>query len=143
MPIERPPSLRAVWRIPPLAVLCIVIVIVYHDPYTFYENASDLRRYGPWWQIGAGLLDLALLIIAAWHIVRGDLPATVAVLSLGAVYSLGLGVIYVERDGVSRFVGGVGGEQFLTVYLLAIGLRVFLVTAFSLFLWRARLPGNA
>jgi hypothetical protein len=104
-----------------------LMVGVLLDPYTFSKTASDFVEPGPWWQMALGLLDAALLAWIAVLLTRRRALAAFWVAGTELVYALSLGIVFVARDGVSRFVAGFGAEEYLTLYLASIGLRVVLL----------------
>ncbi len=46
--------------------------------------------------------------------------------------NLGMSIAFIQRDGVSRFVRGLGAEEYLSAYLVLVGLRVLLLAWFLL-----------
>jgi hypothetical protein len=110
----------------PVAILLVVMLVagVLLDPYTFHSTASDFVQPAAWWQRTLGLTDAALLLLIGVLLWR-RLPRTAFwVAGAEALYALALGIGFVEREGVARFIAGFGAEQYLTEYLGMIALRV-------------------
>jgi hypothetical protein len=108
-----------------LAGLLAVGVLL--DPYTFRHTASDFVEPAPWWQVTLGLADAALLLCTGMLLLRRLPLAAFWVAGAELLYALTLGVLFVARDGVARFVAGFGAEEYLTLYLATIALRVVLL----------------
>jgi hypothetical protein len=105
----------------------LVVATVLLDPYTFHLNASDYLQPAPAWQLSLGLVDALLVVsgvLVAW---RGRREIGFLVLSFEALFTLGLCAILVHRDGVERFVAGIGAQEYLSVYLAALALRILLL----------------
>jgi hypothetical protein len=113
----------------PVAILLVVVLVagVLLDPYTFHSTASDFVQPAPWWQLTLGLTDAALLVLVGVLLWR-RLPRTAFwVAGTEALYALALGIGFVERDGIARFVAGFGAEEYLTMYLGTIASRVLVL----------------
>jgi hypothetical protein len=112
--------------------LLIVVILgggVLWDPYTFYADASDVLIRAPWWQLTLGLTNLALLAIVAWAFWTGSLRGAFVYLAVETLYHLSLGIALVVRDGIERFIVGIGATESVTVFLFLVLLRVVLLLA--------------
>ena len=101
------------------------------DPYALHTNASDAVLNAPWWQTGLAVIDVVLLGTALWLVWHGRGGATFKLIGAEALFNLTIGVAGVLRDGVGRFVSGFGGEEYLSVYLTLIALRIVLLLVLS------------
>lgn len=110
----------------------VVALGVLLDPYTLRASASDDIRLAPLWQLGAGFLDIALLVAAGICIWRRATYKAVMVLGAEMIFNLLISIVHVQRHGVTRFVTGIGAEEYLSWYLGALILRAGLV------MWMAR-----
>lgn len=108
-----------------LAAACIL------DPYALHANASDAVLHAPWWQTGLALLDVGLLGTALSLVWRGRDAAAFKLIGVEALFNLIVNLAWLLRDGVGRFVRGFGGEEYLSVYLILIALRVVLLLVLS------------
>ena len=108
-----------------LAGLLAVGVLL--DPYTLRHTASDYIEPAPWWQMTLGLADAAFLVCVAMLLLRRLPLAAFWVAGAELLYALVLGIVFVARDGVSRFVAGFGAEEYLALYLATIALRLVLL----------------
>jgi hypothetical protein len=112
--------------------LLIVVILgggVLWDPYTFYADASDVLIRAPWWQLTLGLTNLALLAVVAWAFWTGSLRRAFVYLAVETLYHLSLGIALVVRDGIERFIVGIGATESVTVFLFLVLLRVVLLLA--------------
>ena len=106
----------------------LVAATVLLDPYTFHLNAGDVLFRAPTWQLSLGLVDALLVVsgvLAAW---RGRRDTAFLLLAFEALFTLGLCAVLVHRDGLQRFVAGIGDQEYLSLYLAALALRVILLT---------------
>jgi hypothetical protein len=115
------------------ALIMVVLIGVFVDPYTLNLNASDLRIPGPWWQMLLGLADLSLLAASLRMAWRRRYSASLALLGSETLWAIGSALILVNRDGMGRFVRGFGAEPYLAEYLIVMGLRVVAMAC----LWQA------
>ena len=129
---------RSTFRFGILLLGALLIGGVLRDPYTFHLNASDYVAPAPTWQVALGLLDVALLVLSIVTAWRGRLGSAFTLLVLEALFALTLAAALVARDGVARFVTGLGAEQYLTEYFALIGLRFVLLTLVRAFEGRQR-----
>lgn len=113
------------------AATIVVILSVLWDPYTFFRDASDLVIRAPLWQVAAGLIDLVFLSAVAWSFWRGMIQRAAQLLMFETIYSLALSIGFVMRDGLDRYIRGIGAQEFLSVYLLMIIIRVVLIYSAS------------
>ena len=124
----RPASAEAVVamrRVLTSATALLLAVAILWDPYTRALNVSDVARPAPWWQLALGLTDVSLLATIAalvWrqrkgahHVVLGEL-----------FFALGGAIILVRRDGVARFAHGFGADEYLSLFLVTLAIRVAL-----------------
>jgi hypothetical protein len=105
----------------------LVVATVLLDPYTFHFNASDYILPAPTWQLSLGLVDALLVIsgvLVAW---RGHREIAFLLLSFDALFAIGLCAILVHRDGLERFAAGIGAQEYLSLYLAALALRILLL----------------
>jgi len=113
----------------PLAILLVVALIagVLLDPYTLHLTASDFVQPAPWWQRTLGLMDVALLVSVGILLWRRLPRSAFWVAGAEALYALVLGIGFVERDGITRFVAGFGAQEYLTLYFGTIVVRVIVL----------------
>ena len=106
------------------AVLVIVTALgVLLDPYTWCYNASDAVESAPLWQTLLGLGDVALLgIVAALAWKRSSRARSL--LGGEILFALCALGILVGRDGTARFLAGYAGEEYLSLYLGGVALRI-------------------
>lgn len=109
-----------------VGVALVLVAGVLLDPYTFRESASDEIVLAPWWQMALGLADAALLVLVAILLWRRRSSAF-WIIGAELLYALTLGAVFVARDGVSRFLAGIGAREYLTLYLGTLALRVVLL----------------
>jgi hypothetical protein len=93
------------------------------DPYSLHLNASDAVQRAPLWQMLSSLVDVVFLVAAAVLVIRARPRAAAIFLCGETLLTLGLNAGLVARDGLSRFTHGYGGEQYLTLYMLALAIR--------------------
>jgi len=98
------------------------------DPYTFHLNAGDVLYPAPLWQLGLGLVDALLVVSGVLAALRDRAQLAFLVLAFEGLLTLGLCTILVQRDGVDRFVAGFGAQEYLSLYLTALALRIILLT---------------
>lgn len=95
------------------------------DPYTLPLDASDLERPAPWWQFALGLTDVSLLATVAalvWRRRKGAHHVALGEL----FFALGAAFVLVRREGVTRFVHGVAADEYLSLFLVTVAIRVAL-----------------
>lgn len=92
------------------------------DPYTL---PSDSVRTAPWWQFGLMLADVSLLATIAALLWRNRTGAHHVVLG-ELLFAIGSAVVLVRRDGVARFAHGFGAEEYLSLFLVTVAIRVAL-----------------
>jgi len=105
----------------------VLLATVLLDPYTRWLNASDGSIPAPSWQTALQLADAAFLVCVLALAARKMPRQASTVLALEAVYNLFLNFGFVMRDGVNRFSRGFGGEEYLSLYFIVIGIRVLLL----------------
>lgn len=115
------------WVFAILSALILFSVAV--DPYTLRRTAGDYVEWAPWWQVSLGIVNLLLLITLLVLVWRGDMRRASRLLTAETLYNIGVALALVHRDGIARFIHGIGAEQYLSFYLVAIGLRVILLFA--------------
>ncbi|MGQ0649129.1 MAG: hypothetical protein ACT4P7_16355 [Gemmatimonadaceae bacterium] len=93
-----------------------------------YTLASDITRPAPWWQLALGLTDVSLLSTVAGLVWRKSKGAHRVVLG-DLFFVLGGALVVVRLDGVSRLVHGFGADEFLSLFLVALAMRVGLYVA--------------
>ena len=98
------------------------------DPYTFHFNAGDVLYPAPLWQLSLGLVDALLVVSGVLAALRDRAQLAFLVLAFEGLFTLGLCTILVQRDGVDRFVAGFGAQEYLSLYLAALALRIILLT---------------
>lgn len=110
-----------------IVLVAVLVASVLLDPYTFHLTASDLVQPAPWWQRTLGLADVALLVLLGVLLWRRRPTLAFWVAGGETLYALALGIGFVARDGVARFIAGFGAEEYLTLYLGAIAVRVLVL----------------
>ena len=116
-----------VYRVIAIACSALLVGTVLADPYTFHATASDYVVPAAWWQTALALADVALLIAVGALLWRKRDQTAFWVTGAEVLYALTLGIAFVVRDGVNRFVEGIGAEQYLSLYFGFIMLRVVLL----------------
>ena len=111
-------------RIIAIALVCLALSSVLLDPYTWSLNGADLVIRAPVWQTTLALVDASLLALAIGYLLRRQNVYASRVLTGEILYALAVAILLVNRDGVARFVHGLGADEFLSAYLLALSLRV-------------------
>lgn len=97
------------------------------DPYFWWRDSTDFLIPAPFWQRGLGFVEIALLLLAASALFRSrDILGQRLVVAETLARLLST-ILLVQRDGVARFIGGFGAEEFLSWHLLAIGCRVLIL----------------
>jgi hypothetical protein len=129
MPSDEDSTLRRV----SFALIGVVLVGVFVDPYTLHHDATDLVMPGPWWQSALGFVDLSLLSASLGMVWRRRYAAALALLGSETLWAIGSALILVNRDGPGRFVRGFGAEPYLAEYLIVMGLRLVAMIC----LWQA------
>lgn len=119
-------------RVAGVILIGVLIVTILVDPYTLRLNASDVIAQAPWWQTAIGLLSMGLLASVAVSLWRGRNARASKLLGIETLVTIGISIIYVQRDGISRFELGFGGEEYLTWFLIAVALRVYLLLTLPL-----------
>lgn len=115
-----------------LVVLSVLVLLsVATDPYTFRRTAGDYVEWAPWWQLSLGVLNLLLLCVLLVLVWRGRTWRASQVLAVETLYNLGVALALLHRDGLTRFIQGIGAEEYLSLYLLSIALRVILLVALA------------
>lgn len=97
------------------------------DPYTLYSSASDAAIPAPWWQTAIAGADALLIIGFLVFVWRLQDHAAALSLSTAILVNLFSNIGYVQRDGVARFLLGYGAEEYLSVYLLFMSVRILLL----------------
>ena len=110
-----------------LALGALVLLSVLLDPSTFHLNASDAVVPAPSWQLTLALMDAFLVVLGAAMVWRGRADLGFNLLVGEFLWNLALCALLVSRDGIARFVHGFGGEEYLSLYLAALALRVILL----------------
>ncbi len=114
----------------PIGVALVALSVV-TDPYTFHFTGSDAFVAAPVWQSGLALLDIALLVSGAVLLLRDVKRVAFFVLLADLICAVTLNGILIHRDGVSRFIWGIGAERHVRDVALAFGLRVLVLMAIS------------
>lgn len=110
-------------RVLTVSLVICVAVSVFFDPYTWYASGNDLRVPGPWWQSLLAAGDLLLLGSTVALLARGRVLGPIQLLAVETMYNTTMNALLVARDGIQRFVGGVGASQYLSTYLVTLGCR--------------------
>lgn len=124
------------WLAAALAGLLILGLLA--DPYTFRASGSDNWVFAPWWQILLATVDIALVIHVGICIWRGLQYHALIGLAVETIYNLSLNVLHVQRHGFSRFVMGIGAEEFLTCYFISLVIRLLIILGLAYALFSAR-----
>lgn len=111
--------------------LGLLAIAVFLDPYSLHANASDAVLHAPWWQTRLAVIDVVLLGAALWFVWHDRGATAFRLIGAEALFNLTIGVALVLRDGVGRFVMGFGGEEYLSIYLTLIALRIVLLLVLS------------
>ncbi len=104
------------------AMLFVVAVLVgLFDPYTFGDEGGELGFHSHTWQVSAAVLQ-ALLLVVASHAAcsAAHRRAQIVGVTEGVVFLL-LNVLYILRDGATRFAAGYTADTTVIV-AVAIGL---------------------
>jgi hypothetical protein len=115
------------------ALIMVVLIGVYLDPYTLHHDATDVIMPGPWWQSALGFVDLSLLSASLGMVRWRRYAGALALLGSETLWAIGSALILVNRDGMGRFVRGFGAEPYLAEYLIVMGLRIVAMIC----LWQA------
>jgi hypothetical protein len=110
-----------------VALSGLLVLAVLLDPYTLSHDASDFVRPGPAWQIALGLTDVVLLLGVGIFAFRQAWQRAFNVLTCEILLALLAAIVLVQRDGVARFIQGLGAEEYASFYLGSIALRVILL----------------
>lgn len=98
------------------------------DPYTWALNASDASGPPSWWQIALSATVIVITVTGSGQFLRGRLLFATVLVGGSTVLEICRSVMLIHRDGLSRFSHGFGGEEYLSIYLLVIAVRVVVVT---------------
>ncbi len=110
-----------------IALVMIVAVRLYGDPYTLYMTSDEPFRPAPAWRTLVILLEFGIFACYSYFIWnKRDAAATVAI-SLATLIDLGLNILLVRLHGVGRFLGSFGTEEYLSTYLASTALRVIVL----------------
>lgn len=107
-----------------VALAVFLAVAVLFDPYTFNRDGSDLILPAPAWQLMLGLTDVLLLLGVAVLVWRRSSLRAFHLLFGEILFALAAGIILVVRDGVHRFQHGFGAEEYASLYLGSVAVRV-------------------
>lgn len=107
-----------------IAVIAAGVVV---DPYSWNASASDAVVAPSVWQPIMAVLALMLLVGSAACVWRERGPIAARLVVLEALLSLMVAAALVRRDGVSRFVRGIGAEEYLSIFLVLVAMRVLLL----------------
>ena len=110
-----------------VALAALLAAAVLLDPYTLHQTASDAILPAPAWQLALGLADVALLAAVGVLAFRREWPRASDVLTVETIFALSLAIALVTRDGVGRFVRGFAAEEYVSLYLASIAVRVLLL----------------
>ena len=110
-----------------VALVALLALAVLLDPYTLKHDASDFVRSGPVWQIALGLADVALLLAVGVLVLRQSWHHAFALLTCEIIFALAAAILLVQRDAVGRFIHGFGAEEYASLYLASIALRIVLL----------------
>jgi hypothetical protein len=102
----------------------VVIGGILLDPYSFYQTASDVRVPAQWSQTTLAMVDVLLVVIGAVFAWRQKPYHALLTLSGEMIFNLALVISQVAQQGVSRFVMGFGAEEYLSIYLGTLVIRV-------------------
>lgn len=108
-------------RILAIVTALLLASVTFWDVYTV---ASDLVRPAPWWQLALELTDVSLLATVAGLVWRKSAGAHRVVLG-DLLFVLGAFVL-VRQSGVTR---GFGADEYLSLFLVALAIRVGLYVA--------------
>jgi hypothetical protein len=110
-----------------VALAALLAAAVLLDPYTLHQTASDAVLPAPAWRLALGLADVALLAAVGVLAFRREWPRASDVLTVETIFALSLAIALVTRDGVGRFVRGFAAEEYVSLYLASIAVRVLLL----------------
>lgn len=111
-------------RVVQSAVLLILCAAVLLDPLTWHKDASDVVMKAPLTQTLVAFASVALLLSALVFLWRGRSSATAAAIFIEVVVLSLWNAFLVHSIGVNRYVRGFGAEEFLSVFLVLIAVRV-------------------
>jgi len=111
--------------------VALVALSVLTDPYTFHLTGSDAFVAAPLWQSGLALLEIVLLLGGAALVLRDVGRPAFVVLLADVLCAVTLNAILTHRDGVSRFIWGIGAERHVRDVAVAFGLRVLVLMALA------------
>ena len=127
MPMNSRTPLATVTRVGAALVIALLAAAALLDPYTLHLNAGDVLLPAPPWQALLGLGDVALLLVTAGLAWGGKTLRASAALGFETVFNLTVNVALVMRDGLTRFLHGFGAQEYLSIYLCAVALKVVVV----------------
>jgi energy-coupling factor transporter transmembrane protein EcfT len=90
------------------------------DPYSFGWTGGDVFTDRRYWQIAAALFLVILVLIAGASLVRGDYGRSVKFLVTELVVLTLFNVVYVTRDGGTRFFSGYEGAPLPLFAMVAV-----------------------
>ena len=105
-------------RIFVLVSLFVLAAALLIDPYTWRRTGGDLIVSAPLWQRVVAWASVVALGAAFVMTLRRKWKTAIDLALLAAVVNLGWNVVLVGRDGMARFVRGIGAEPYLFAYLL-------------------------
>lgn len=101
------------------------------DPYTWFRDASDFVLPAPVWQTVLGLANTMIIIAAVVFLWRKRYGAACAGLVFEFTFNVAANLMYLHRDGLQRFSHGFAGEQYLSLYLVVLLLRVWIIAGIA------------
>jgi hypothetical protein len=126
-----------------LAALVLARAVL-RDPYTMHLHGGDVMLPAPWWHVALAVADCALLAAFAASAWRWSARTTLALLLGETLLNVATTLLYVQVDGMSRFVFGFAQQSLLAAWLGLIALRLGLGLLWTLFGNRGhRIPGEA
>jgi hypothetical protein len=112
------------------ALLWLIIVAgIILDPVSWNRTGSDGIVGAPSWQVAMSMISICLLLASAESMRRGRSAQAGLLLLTEAMVTLLAAELLVHRDGLYRFVRGIGGEESLSLYLPLIAARIVLLYA--------------
>jgi len=117
---------------------------ILRDPYTMHLHGGDVMQPAPPWHVALAVADWALLAAFAASSWRWSTRTTLALLLGESLLHVAATLLYVQVDGMSRFVFGFAQQSFLASWLALIALRLAVALLWALLGNRTqRVPGEA
>ncbi|MBB4634807.1 hypothetical protein [Longimicrobium terrae] len=96
------------------------------NPHFIFGGAYDFYGVGPWWQLAGAYLCLGAVVVGAVLVWRGSARRGFVLLGCELLLYLSVTAGSALRAGRGHFSNGWGGS-FLSMFYIAIGLRVILL----------------